>query len=223
MKISIIHATRRPDEAFKAMVHWLNHASMTLPLEYILSIDTTDGGNYHYKDHLEYDDLKIIRNNNRSAVDAFNRGAEAATGDLFVCISDDMECHWNWDINLRETVKEKESFLLKTDDGLQPTLVTLPIMDRKYYESFGYIYHPDYNHMWVDTEMTAVAIMSGRYLKCDLKFPHAHYTTNRSKYDEVNRRNDSTWAQGEALFNDRLQFNFGIVNPVALYTSIQWR
>lgn len=193
------------------------------PPEYILSIDANDTGNYDYSETFDYPDFKIIRNDNRSAVDAFNRAAEAATGDLFVCISDDMECFEAWDTALMTATANKENFLLKTDDGLQPTLVTLPIMDRKYYESFGYVYNPAYAHMWVDTELTAVALMTGRYLKCNLKFPHAHYTTDRSKYDEINRRNDATWLQGETLFYQRLQNNFGITEPVVPYESIQWR
>lgn len=223
MKISILHATRRPEAANRAALKWLVYCSMLTPVEYILSIDTNDTGNYDYSETFEYPDFKIIRNDNRSAVDAFNRAAEAATGDLFVCISDDMDCEFKWDVKLLETVKDKENFLLKTDDGLQPTLVTLPIMDRKYYESFGYVYQPDYAHMFVDQELTAVAIMTGRYLKCNLKFPHAHYTTDRSKYDEINRRNDSTWAQGQMLFEDRLLNNFGIAEPVVPYESIQWK
>ena len=120
-------------------------------------------------------------------------------------------------------VKGKEDFLLKTDDGLQKTLVTLPIMDRKYYERFGYVYHPDYSHMFADQELTAVAIMTGKYVKLPLLFEHLHYSTGKTPKDVINSKNDSTWQQGERLFNERLKSNFGIENPVIPYSEIVWR
>lgn len=224
MKISIIHATRRGSKAFDAINQWLWNASMEQPPEYIVSVDSDDPyDNYTFSDCLEYPHLKVIRNSNRSAVDAFNRGAEVATGDLFVCISDDMVCFKDWDLHLLEALKDQNDFYLKVQDGIQPTLVTLPIFDREYYNRLGYVWYEGYSHMFCDQEATAAAIMLGRYIKSGLMFPHAHYSTDRSKYDEINRKNDSTWGQGEALFNARLKTNFGIENPVIPYSEIKWR
>ena len=38
-------------------------------------------------------------------------------------------------------------------DGWRKDLNTLCILGRKYYDRFGYIYHPDYNSFWSDAEM----------------------------------------------------------------------
>lgn len=234
MKISILHATRRPNEALNAINNWLFNASMKYPIEYILSIDSDDKACYDYSEYLEYPDFKIIRNHNRSAVDAFNNAAKVATGDLFVCISDDFISFLNWDlallagihwdpVNLFLQIDRKTDYIVKTQDGIQPTLITLPIMDRTYYNRFGYIYHPDYQHMFCDQEMTAVGHMLGKVITLDLTFEHLHYTTGKSPKDAINCKNDNTWVQGEALFNDRLSFNFGIENPVIPYPEIKWR
>lgn len=223
MKISVIHATRRGDTAFSVINSWLWNASMKPPVEYILSVDESDPYNYDFSDCLEYEYLKVVRNDNRSAVDAFNRGAEAATGDIFICISDDMLSFKDWDLFLLKDIACRTDFYMKVRDGLQPTLVTLPVFDRIYYNRLGYVWNPDFRHMFVDQEATAVAIMTGRYIKSELLFPHAHYTTGQIPKDALNLRNDSTWHQGETLFNERLKTNFGIDNPVVPYSSIQWR
>lgn len=222
--ISIIHPTRRPQQAFDTCFRWLFNADMKHVLEYIVAVDDTDFNDYHtFKKNIDYDGLQIFRSNSKNAIQAINNAAQVARGDLFVVVSDDFNCPNAWDTLLVNELFGKEDFLLKTDDGLQPTLVTLPILDRKYYDRFGYIYYPSYSHMWSDTEMTAVALMTGRYLKSDLKFPHDHYSTGRSQKDEVNVKADATWHQGEELFKTRLRFNFGIEKPLIPYTEIKWR
>lgn len=217
--ISIIHATRRPKESLEAATHWLSNISGEVELEYILSKDVSDNGNY--QDHIQLVST-ITQNDNRSAVDAFNHGAELATGEVLICISDDMRCFAGWDKALINAMNGLHDFYLKVNDGLQPTLVTMPVFDRDYYNRLGYVWNPDYQHMFVDQEATAIAIMLGRYIKSDLLFKHVHYSTGGTGFDDVNIRNNSTWAQGESLFNERLKNNFGIVNPVCKYEEIVW-
>lgn len=235
MKISIIHPSRnRPKEAFETACKWRDNAD--LGFEYILSLDNDDNA---LSDYLKLFDnfgntAKGCTYDNKSAIEAINKAAKIATGDLLIVISDDFDCfpHWDtllisaihWDAEkLFMQIDRKTDFIVKTQDGLQKTLITLPIMDRIYYERFGYIYHPDYVHMFSDQEMTAVGHMLGKIITVDLEFNHLHYTTGKSAYDEINRKNDATWSQGEALFNERLKTNFGIENPVIPYSSIEWK
>jgi len=214
MKITIIHPSRaRAEIANKVRNTWLNKADGVI--EYIFSLDNDDVQGILYEGNCIYND-------NRSAIDAVNKGAEVASGDLFVVVSDDFDCPDYWDNLLLWGLQGKSDYCVKTQDGLQPTLITLPIMDRVYYDRFGYIYHPDYRHMFCDQEMTAVAHMLGRAITLPLMFSHNHYTTGNFITDEITRRNNSTWGQGEDLFNERLKFNFGIQNPVCKYSDIKW-
>jgi hypothetical protein len=89
-------------------------------------------------------------------------------------------------------------------------------MDRTYYNRFGYIYYPEYRHMFCDTEMSHVGALLGRTITSNIVFPHRHYTTGAMKRDAVNVRNDSTWTQGEQLYIERVKTNFGIENPCAI-------
>lgn len=223
MKISIIHATRRGAEAWSAINMWLCNASHTHKIEYILSVDKDDKYNYDFSDVLDFNNFILARHENKSAVEAFNKGAEIATGDLFVCISDDMACFLDWDIALVNDIGNAKDFYLKVQDGIQKILVTLPIFDREYYNRLGYVWNPLFRHMFSDQEATAVAIMLGRYIQSNLMFPHNHYTVGGMQKDAINAKNDSTWSQGQNLFNERLKSNFGVENPVVKYEEIVWR
>ncbi len=141
---------------------------------------------------------------------------------MIIVVSDDFDCPDNWAEKLMTAVEGKKDFLVKTKDGIQPTLITLPIMDREYYNRFGYVYEPGYKHMFCDQEMTAVGMMLGKVINLDLEFTHNHYSTGKFKKDAVSVKNDSTWNQGKKHFNERLKTNFGIENPVIPYSEIKW-
>lgn len=224
MKISVIHPSRgRIEQAYRTFRNWMNKSDDSNNFEYILSVDS-DQNNEYYKRFIGIADKpKIFHNFNKSAIEAINNAAKRTTGDILLIVSDDTDCIEHWDTLLLKALEGKSNFCAKTDDGLQPTLITMPIMDRIYYERYGYVYHPDFLHMFADQELTAVAMMTGKYIKLDLSFPHLHYSTGKSPKDEVNVRNDMTWKQGQRLFDRHLENNFGIENPVMAYTDIQWK
>lgn len=220
MKFTLIHPTRhRPQQAFATHAKWMSLADDFMHLEYILSVDKDD--TFDYKK--TFWQANVVRNDNKTAIEAINFAAKKAKGDVLIVVSDDTDAPENWDTLLCEALTGKSDFVAKVDDGIQPTLVTMPIMDRKYYKRYGYIYNPLYDHLFVDQELTAVAIMTGKYIKLPLTFPHLHYTTGATQRDALNIRNDSTWLQGEMLFAERLKTNFGIDKPVVPYSAIVWK
>lgn len=238
MTINIIHPTRnRKEQAFKTASKWLFNADRPDLIDYTFSIDIDDSEKWYSvvkmmpKPFSNYSkDLYVIKNNNKSAIQAINFAAgyihlRSNEGEnyLLLVVSDDTDSPEHWDTLLLNELNGKSDFCAKVDDGLQPTLVTMPIMDRIYYERYGYIYNPEYRHMFCDQELTAVAIMIGKYIKLPLTFNHLHYTTGKTPKDALNARNDATWYQGETLFNERMKTNFGIDNPVVPYSSIIWR
>ena len=180
-------------------------------IEHILSIDDDD----HYKETYRElffgrDDARIISNENRSAVGAINKAARLSTGEILIVVSDDFEAPEDCDLLIEHETRGKTDWILKTNDGVQEWIITIPIMDREYYNRFGYIYFPDYLHMFCDTELTCVADLTDRKIESDIEFRHNHYSTGRSKKDHVNERADKTWAQGEELFLRRYRNVFGL-------------
>lgn len=224
MKISIIHPTRnRSHQAMITAERWRQNAANFADIEYILSVDKDDISDYTWAKHPVYGDSKVLFNNNKSAIGAINKAAEIAKGDLFIVISDDFECEINWDHILLKALEGKEDFIVKTQDGLQKTLITLPIMDRTYYNRFGYIYHPEYLHMHCDEEMTIIGHMLGRVITLDLTFIHNHYSTGKTEIDAINEKNNATWAHGQRTLDRHALNNFGIKNPLVKREDIVWR
>lgn len=215
MKISVIHPSRsRPDMAKKTAHKWLSSAKDRGDIEYILSVDSTDPtlDRYDFANELG---LLLHIGDNKTAIEAINSSARLAMGnfyppDLLIVVSDDFSCPYHWDEMLRERLHDKSDYLVKTIDGGQPWIITLPIMDRVYYQRFGYVYHPNYLHLFCDTEFTHVGHMLGKVIELDIKFPHDHYTTGKMAKDAINVKNDATWSQGESVYLSRLYDNFDL-------------
>jgi len=219
--ISIVHPSRgRVVMSNETISKWIISASKTIPIEYILSVDETDPELINYikgfealKILLENNNvsLSIVINPNITAIEAINVAAKQTVNDLIIVVSDDFDCFPNWDLFLQERLNNKSDYIVKTSDGLQPILITLPIMDRVYYNRFGYVYYNEYKHMFCDTEMTDVGHLLGKVVDLqsnDFIFRHNHYSTGGMIKDIINEKNDLTWIQGEELYYSRKSNQF---------------
>lgn len=208
-KITIIHPSRsRPDLCYKTCDNFLTNSSQE-NIEYFVSIDNSDPEKDKYLQN-KTDCVKLLIGNTNSCIEALNFAAEETNfEDILVVVSDDFTCQKNWDVKLRSSIGDKKDFVLKTNDGREPWIVTFPIMDKIYYNRYGYVYNPEYKHLFCDTEMTHVAEITDRLLE-DFNITFEHLATNVTHNDSVNQRNSSTWAQGENVYLSRVRNNFGL-------------
>ena len=198
--ISILHPTRsRPEKSVQTVDKWLDSTTSDTLFQLIVSVDDDDPKLDLYKQAYN-NGLSLIINKNRSCVEAINKAAEISRGDILIVVSDDTDCFPGWDTALLKEVEGKTDWILKTQDGIQPWIITFPIMDRAYYNRYKYIYHPWFLHMFCDTYMTAVADINGRKLTSNLMFKHNHPGHGHGVPDELNKRNDATWNQGRDAF-----------------------
>lgn len=232
MKISIIHPSRqRPEQAATTAKKWLSSAKDRDVIEYFISIDSDDNFQDKYHELLkDVIQVRFFKSYNKSAIEAINKAAKHTIHDIIIVVSDDFSTPpFHWDEYLLKALEGKSDYLVKTQDGIQKTLVTLPIMDRMYYERFGYIYHHDYIHMSSDVELTSVAHMLGKIIELPITIPHNHYSTGRTnvnaaKMDAVNVKADQSYNQGAQVFQRRLGKMFDL-NPndiVKHYKDIIW-
>lgn len=225
LNISLIHPSReRPEMANKAFHNWMSKAGKQV--QYFLCLDNDEPkiDKYNYLFSVsQFHGNNIVQSNNRSAVDAINYGAKKSSGDVIVVMSDDFDCPENWAFKLEQELEGKSDFIIKTQDGIQKWIITLPILDRTYYNRFGYVYHPDYLHLFCDTELSCVADLTGRRITSDLMFKHNHYSTGAFEKDAVSVKADSTWSQGEKLFIERARKKFDLVNPPGQITSDEYK
>lgn len=212
MKFSIIHASYgRPELALDTYNKWINNFSFTNDIEYILSLDRSDpkfniyeklfaGNRFYY----------INENETNTSVSAINNAAKISSGGIIVVISDDFESAYNWDLQVSNAVKGEKDWILKTQDGTQPWIITLPIMDRKYYQRFGYVYYPEYAHMFCDSQLTHVADLLGRKLTSSLLFKHNHYSVGGIQKDQTSLKADKTWDHGKEIYLRNFKNYFGL-------------
>jgi len=210
MKLSILHPSRsRPLEALNTMVHWLQNIEYPQAWEYILSLDLNDAELEGYRALGISGDqnIRMIVNDNQNIVQASNQAARMASGDIFILVSDDFLCFKGWNIAITEALKGK-SGVLKTFDGTQRWIVTLPIMTRDYYNSQGYLYDPQCSHMFCDTIMTHKAdVQKKLIIRNDIVFKHDNEARPK---DAVSIKADGTWAQGEKVYLQRCKERFGL-------------
>lgn len=219
--ITLLHPSRgRPEKSAKNAREWLNKAGCEVQL--IVSVDQDD-------DYVEYStqhnldvyrrnwagDNKLIISKNSSVVEATNRAAKEANGDILVYLSDDFRCFDNWGLAVQKEFEGmSEPLLLKVDDCLQGfhvPVLTIPIMNRKLYERLGYFWHPEYKSMFVDEHLYWVARKLGALKMCPhLKFPHEHPANGKAPDDETYRRSAANWEQGKAVFAKHKAMGFPV-------------
>lgn len=214
--ITVIHPSRsRPELAKKTYDMWMGNAANTESIEYILSLDVDDPELDKYGELFSSVENELTTcwiGLHQSAIDAINAACKkCSTGNIMIVVSDDFDCPPNWDVELLKQLEGQKDFAAKAQDGIQPWMMTMPIMDRTYYERYGYIYNPEYKHMYCDVELSCVAQMTGKYIYLDMRFRHRHYSRPGGiKADEVTKKNDSTYEQGEAVFIERAKRYFDI-------------
>jgi hypothetical protein len=151
----------------------------------------------------DYRNLPILILPSKSAISAYNLAAHELRGkfksnDIIIALSDDFPVPCDLDL-IRDAVDTDK--VLKTFDGVQKWIVTLPIMGVGYYLEKGFIYPPQYSHMFADTHLTHEAEIEGKLqFRNDIVIKHEHYSIGGVAKDFLNERNDATFEQGKATY-----------------------
>lgn len=213
MIISLIHPSRgRPQKAYSTFRNWIDRSGSEV--EHILSCDNDDSLGYQYAPNF-VGQTKCLVSSNKSVVEATNRAAKEAKGDILIYLSDDFDCPSNWGpLVLKEFEGVEGPCLLKVDDCLQPfhvPVLTIPIMNLALYERLGYFFHPEYRSMFCDQDLFEVCNKNGWIKNAPhLKFPHNHVSVGKAQDDETYRRSAANWDQGKTLFARRKAQGFPI-------------
>jgi glycosyltransferase involved in cell wall biosynthesis len=227
VKFSLVHPSRgRPKRAEAAAREWQRAMSGAHEHEHLLSVDDDDSALPEYRELAARLSLKLLVARNRSLVDAANRAARAATGDVLIVLSDDFGCPPEWDARLAETIGDRAEAAVFVHDGLDAKRMTLPILTRRLYERLGYVYHPDYFSMFADDDVTGAAAAMGRLLDArHLTFVHRHYSAGLAPSDATyERQNDrrAFWL-GWRVYEKRRLTAFATRPATPRVRLAQWR
>lgn len=216
IRFSLLHPSRnRMELAARAMDEWMGRRSGDHAIEYILSIDDDDANIEGYRRLAERHGAQLLIGRNRSLVDATNRAAARATGDVLIVVSDDFGCPVAWDRGLAAIIGVRRDVAVLVHDGVDGRILTLPILGRDLYRRLGYVYHPAYFSMFADDDLTATVRALGKLVdaRAELTFRHRHHTVRGGvDYDETYARQDSNaaWWAGWRVFEKRRAGGFGL-------------
>lgn len=152
-----------------------------------------------------------------SKIAAINRDLQSAPPfDILLLASDDMiPVIQGYDSVIRSAMQmhyPTTDGVLWFNDGFRgKELNTLCILGRKYFQRFGYIYHPEYKSLWCDNEFTDVAnkLRRQKYIP-EVIIRHDHPGNGVGTFDESYNQNCTNNDVDEARYNLRKKSGFGI-------------
>ncbi len=211
VKISLVHPSRgRVERAEAAAQEWASRARGPHAREHLLSVDDDDPALAGYRALAERAHLTLLSGPNRTMVEAVNRAAALASGDLIVVVSDDFGCPEGWDDLLAGVARPGSAVFVH--DAIAGRIMTLPVLTRAFYERVGHVYHPAYLSLWADDELTAVAAQSGALVDArHLVFPHRHFHADPGVFDPTYawQNRAEAWWHGWRVFEQRKLTAFG--------------
>lgn len=201
MRILVKFPTRSRPKQFLKVLNLLNEkATDRNNINYLVTVDSDDPTMSNIENEINVNNVTISRGKSDSKIHACNRDMIIGGWDIVVLMSDDMIPQVEgWDDIIRLDMDRFFPNLNGTlwyNDGYQDRICTLCILGKKYYDHFGYIYHPDYHSLFVDNEFTEVAQYSGKMnYSPQVLFSHEHFA------NKPGVKRDSLYDRNEALFN----------------------
>ena len=137
--------------------------------------------------------------------------------DMIVLVSDDMvpQVHGYDDILRNQMLAHHPDTngIVWVNDGTQGSkLNTITIMGRAMYNSFGYLYHPDYKSLFCDTEFTDLcksSLASRTTYIPQILIRHEHPGTGfPEKYDQLYSKNQTYWSADMYTYIRRKSYEY---------------
>ena len=213
MKILFKFTTRSRPELFKRGMDSIINNCTAENYQILVSVDEDDTSMYGMEEQYK-DNSKVVfcKGENKNKIFAINRDLDVITDwDILVNMSDDMVfTEYGFDAYIRGEFDNLDQ-CLHFPDGNTTAFITMSILGRKFFNRFGYIYHPDYISLFCDNEQTEVAQILGCYKFINKNiFSHLHPAWAKAASDEQYRHTESFWGVDEATFHRRKANNFDL-------------
>lgn len=162
--------------------------------------------------------LTVVWGKSESKIDAVNRDLKQyiEPWEVVLLASDDMHpVQKGYDsIILQDMARyypDTDGVLWYNDGYVGRKLNTLCILGRKYYERFGYIYHPSYVSLWCDNEFMDVGNILERQTYIDrCIIEHRHPIHGKSGMDDLYVSNEKYFQQDRQNYERRKKKNFDL-------------
>ena len=210
---SLAYTSVRADNVSAVVESWRKTASGRHGVEVVIAVDGNDAATLAVARAVPNATVIVQPDAPFNCVRGWNAAAAATTGKVIIAIADDFKPCPDWDEKLftLKTGWMEEDWAIHTEDGYVHNLMVLAILTRVRYQKFGYLFFPDYESIFCDTEFTEVAYGEGRVIDAKhIYIEHQHPDCNKrpkDKFDAVHASKDR-WTRGEMLFNYRKHRGF---------------
>jgi len=219
MKLLIKFPTRnRKNKFFKVLRQYQNLCEDLDNTYFLITLDNDDESmNPSDVEDIfnTFKNIKVVYGTSNSKIHAVNRDIELVNDwDIVLLASDDMTPKVKgYDNIIRNKMKEfysdTDGILWFNDGHMGNTLNTLCILGKKYYDRFGYIYHPEYKSVWSDNEFMLVGNILGKQTYFEqVIIEHEHPDWGYGSRDEIHQNNSKNENQDKLLFTKRKDNNF---------------
>jgi hypothetical protein len=228
MKILVKFPTRsRPARFFRSLASVFDNAYDPDNIFVLVTADTDDqsmNNNAVKRELMQYYNRNIclIYGQSKSKVDAINRDMDkvakdfpaAADWNILVVLSDDMRMiTMGWDeiirVEMQRNFPQGDGYLHFEEKDTKAALNVMEIMDRRFYDRFGFIYHPSYKSLFCDNEKMELAKMFGRYVYINFQiFVHENPAYGYLPRDEMFNEQQNLWGEDEENYRLRKAMKF---------------
>lgn len=184
---------------------------------FIVTIDTSDPTMYNKNviDTIQlFGDTTLQFNETPGKIAACNYGVKdhVKDGDVILLASDDMIPQIEgYDTSILNDFAKwfpEGDGVLHYYDG-HTRLNTMCCLDKKYFDRFGYLYHPAYKSLFCDNEFMDVASMLNRQVFIrETIIRHEHYSNGHGRPDRLMMYNEKFYKQDMETFNRRKDEGF---------------
>jgi hypothetical protein len=208
----------RPDKFFQAIAN-IRLMSASDNYDFCFKLDEDDRFLHEYLEGLKHLDLLAFAKLGRSTskVHAINRDIPMEGWNILINMSDDIRwTAWGFDNIIRKDIEE-DTFLHYPEPFAdrqckiqnKPPISVVSIMDKVYFDRFGYVYHNSYYSLWSDNEATEQARNLKKHKWVDrVIYSHDHPQAGKSKMDEQYRKTESFYNTDKINFNRRRSRGF---------------
>lgn len=226
-------ATRgRPHQFFTNLNNLYKHLSYEVPYRILISCDTDDASmnTPTIIRRLEsYPNLEFTFNENKTKIEATNRNIDNYEFDMLLVMHDDMQAMVKeFDKILVDTMTttfpDFDGVLNLNDGFVGGQCNTIPVIGRKFYDRFGYIYNPEYTALVGNLELTYVSkILKKECVVDQVLIRHNHPAWSAGNHDDIYKRSADHFDRDLQTFTRRRERGFDLSDEMlAQATPMLW-
>lgn len=235
MRILIKYPTKFRTHACLEQIHrYIHYAdNFSANIQMIISVDEDDNDTIEKiaAIHAMHKNINVVVGKPNGKIAAINRDMpDPLEFDILVLASDDMiPVIKGYDTRIIERMNlyfpDTDGVLFFNDGFRKDKLNTLVICGSKYYQRFGYIYHPDYKSFYCDNEFTDIANNLNKQVYInEIIIKHEHPDNNNTlTYDLLYNMNHRYYPHDRSVYIERKRRNFPLASilPLASITNVK--